>query len=303
VAQPGDAKEWRGHDILTDVPSEQDHGPGVTQTATYTYGHSPTVVGVHAARTASREAAFFLPYLAPGMRLLDAGCGPGTITLGLARAVAPGETVGIDVERSVVERAQALASEQRLPNVRFEVGNALRLPFEDQSFDAVFAHTLLEHLSDPIAALHEARRVLRPGGMIGLRDCDWGSGVFWPPDPAVQRAMDLYERVWQHNGGQPYCGRQFRALLREAGFTRIETSASFRWDGSNDGSPNSSRAFGELLSQRLLLPNLAEPILANGWADETTLQQISRACANWSQHPDAFAAMTMVEAVAWQARQ
>jgi ubiquinone/menaquinone biosynthesis C-methylase UbiE len=265
----------------------------------YTYGHSPAIVGVHAARSATREAAFFLPHLTPGMRLLDVGCGPGTITLGLAAAVSPGEAVGIDVEETVLDRARTLAKQERAANLRFEQASAHTLPFDDDTFDAVFAHTLLEHVPDPRLVLTEMRRVLRPGGVLGVRDCDWGSGVFWPADPLVQQAADLYARVWSHNGGHPNLGRQLRALLRAAGFTRIATSTSFRWDGSHDDPTNGSPAFGALLAQRLLLPNFADPIIANGWADQATLQRISQACTQWSTHPDAYVAMIMTEAVAW----
>jgi ubiquinone/menaquinone biosynthesis C-methylase UbiE len=91
-------------------------------------------------RTAAQNADFFLPHLRPGMRLLDAGCGQGSITIGLADAVAPGEVVGLDRDPEQVERARALAAERGVTNVRFEVGDAYALPFPDASFDAVFAH-------------------------------------------------------------------------------------------------------------------------------------------------------------------
>lgn len=259
---------------------------------TYTYGHSPVVVDVHEARTAQGEAAFFLPRLRPGMRLLDAGCGPGTITLGLAGAVAPGEVVGIDAEPGVLTRAQARAAALAVDNVTFRPADVYALPFPDGAFDAVFAHTLLEHLRAPDAALVELRRVLRPGGVLGVRDCDWGSAVFWPPDAAVARGAALYARVWAHNGGQPDCGRRLRALLRGAGLTGVETSASFRWDGSKEA----SRSFSRLLAERLRLPNFAEPIRAQEWAGAAELEAVAAGCAAWSRHPDAFAAVVMVEA-------
>jgi ubiquinone/menaquinone biosynthesis C-methylase UbiE len=77
------------------------------------------------------------------MALLDCGCGVGSITLGLAAAVAPGEVVGVDLQPAQLERARALAAERGATNVRFEAADVYALPFSDASFDAVFAHTLL----------------------------------------------------------------------------------------------------------------------------------------------------------------
>lgn len=262
--------------------------------STYTYGHHQVVVDVHLRRTAALEAAFFLPHLRPGMRLLDAGCGPGSITIGLARAVAPGEATGIDREAGVLERGRSLAAEQDVSNLRFEAAGVYDLPYADASFDAVFAHTLLEHVRDPARALTELRRVLRPGGVIGVRDCDWSSGIFAPADDAMEQAVDLYARVWEHNGGHPTCGRQLRSWLMQAGFGAVESSASFRWDGT----PASSRSFGELLAERFRLPNFIEPVLAMGWSGRETLTRISDGCEAWSRLPDAFAAMIMCESVA-----
>jgi ubiquinone/menaquinone biosynthesis C-methylase UbiE len=256
------------------------------------------VVGVHAARSAGKEAAFFLPHLRPGMRLLDVGCGPGTITLGLAVAVAPAEVIGVDLSETVLEHARVAASQAAAQNVRFERADATQLPYADSTFDAVFAHTLLEHVPDPLHVANELKRVLKPGGVIGVRDCDWGSRVYWPEDALVRQAVDLYARVWRHNGGHPNLGRRIPALLREAGFATITTSTSFRWDGSRDHPTNGSRTFGQLLAQRLLLPNFQKPIIENGWSDLKTLQNISQACTQWADHPDAYAAMIMTEGVA-----
>jgi ubiquinone/menaquinone biosynthesis C-methylase UbiE len=83
----------------------------------------------YATRTADRQAAFVLPHLRPGMDLLDVGCGPGTITLGLAQAVAPGHVTGIDHDSVHVEAATALAAERGVNNVTFQTGDALSLPF------------------------------------------------------------------------------------------------------------------------------------------------------------------------------
>lgn len=146
------------------------------QADTYTPGYSSPMVSFMAQRTADTHATFFLPHLKPGWRLLDAGCGPGTITLGLARKVAPGHVIGIDVEDSQFAASREEAQRQDL-NVEFRKAIVYELPFEDQSFDAVFSHALLEHLSDPAVAIAEFCRVLKPEERSV---CDQGPGR--PPD-------------------------------------------------------------------------------------------------------------------------
>src|SRR5215467_4770419 len=90
---------------------------------TYLPGHHPSIVANHAKRTAETSAGFFLTFLKPGMRLLDVGCGPGSITLGLARHVEPAETIGIDTSPAVIEAAKSLASTKATNHLSFEVGN------------------------------------------------------------------------------------------------------------------------------------------------------------------------------------
>ena len=136
----------------------------------YTHGHHESVLRSHRWRTAENSAGYLLPFLEPGMRLLDVGCGPGTVTLDLAARVAPGETVAVDRDAGVLTEARSLLDSREISGVEFRTGDVYALAFEDESFDVVHAHQLLRHLTDPVAALAEMRRVLRAGGVLAVRD-------------------------------------------------------------------------------------------------------------------------------------
>jgi SAM-dependent methyltransferase len=162
---------------------------------TYLHGHHDSVLRSHRWRTAENSAGYLLPRLAPTARVLDIGCGPGTITADLAARVPDGDVVGIDAAGDVLAMARAEADRRGQANVRFEVGDAYELGFEDETFDVVHAHQVMQHLSDPVAALTEMRRVCRPGGLIAARDGDYG-GMFWfPGDPELTEWQTLYRNV------------------------------------------------------------------------------------------------------------
>jgi len=122
---------------------------------TYTPGYSASAVAFMSGRSAERQARFILPRLKPGMRLLDIGCGPGTITVGLAAAVAPGPVTGVDMAESQLELARDNAAQNKIENVRFQRASIYELPFTDGEFEVVFAHAVFEHLKEPVAALRE----------------------------------------------------------------------------------------------------------------------------------------------------
>ena len=148
----------------------------------YTHGHPEVVVTAHATRGVADSAEYLVAHLVEGTDLLDLGCGPGSVTVGLARLIAPGRVVGIDTAASVLDQAREFAQREGV-DVDFQVANVYDLPFPDGSFDVVHAHQVLHHLGDPVAALGEARRVLRPGGLLAVRDADFSTFVLYPTDP------------------------------------------------------------------------------------------------------------------------
>jgi ubiquinone/menaquinone biosynthesis C-methylase UbiE len=97
------------------------------------------------ARRTGEVATFFVPHLRREMRLIDCGCGPGSITVDLAQAVAPGEVIGVDIREDALTQARTLAQERGIANVAFQAGSIYRLPYADVSFDAAFACAVLQH--------------------------------------------------------------------------------------------------------------------------------------------------------------
>ena len=135
-------------------------------TERYSHGHHESVLRSHQGRTAENSAGFLLPHLEAGQDLLDVGCGPGTITTDLAQRVAPGRTTGIDLSSDVIATARQTQDQAGRTDVVFEQASVYELPFADKTFDVVYAHQVLQHLSEPVAALIEMRRVLREGGVL-----------------------------------------------------------------------------------------------------------------------------------------
>jgi ubiquinone/menaquinone biosynthesis C-methylase UbiE len=214
--------------------------------------------------------------------------------VGLAGHVAPGVVIGIDITPAHIALAQTRAADAGLSNVRFETADIYTLPFPNAEFDAVFCHSILSHLRQPSQALGEIRRVLRPDGILGAREVDTEGMLVSPFDPLLPHVRDLWERVIRHNGGNTRIGKQLSALVRQAGFTHLEVSASYE-------------CFGASVAQRRATPSqmlehwqmILEQALQLGWIDQNTSVQIEAAWQGWSRHPDAFLAVPRWEVVGW----
>ncbi|HWV45104.1 MAG TPA: class I SAM-dependent methyltransferase [Nitrospira sp.] len=261
----------------------------------YSAGYDPLVLQGLARRSATRDAAFFVPHLTPVMHVLDCGCGPGGISVTLAALVPQGRVVGVDIEDRQLDMGRREAQQRGIGNVEFHHASLYALPFADESFDAVLAHAVLYHLAEPMNALRELWRILKPGGVIGLRDADFDGDVYYPAHEDVDRFWKLTMRVIEHNGGDPRFGRKQRRLLREAGFRNIAGSASSDAFGTLEMTAGYSRYFGSVF-----LNQHRELILNQQWVTDWELTAMQNALLDWGSNPDAFYARCRCEAVGWK---
>ena len=188
---------------------------------TCTPGYSEVAAAFMARRRLDPNGAFFLPHLKPGISVLDCGCGPGTITRDIARQVLPGRVSGVDFSANQVALATREAKAQGIANAEFRQGSVYELPFADNCFDAAFSHALLEHLKEPVRAAIELKRVLKPGGVLGVCTPDWGGFLLAPPSEKLLLAFEAYKQLQNRNGGDAYCGHKLGLYLNAAGFEAL----------------------------------------------------------------------------------
>jgi SAM-dependent methyltransferase len=153
-----------------------------------------------------------------GARVLEAGCGVGAQTITLAKRSPEARITSIDVSATSIAEARRNAGAAGITTVEFRHADILSLSFAARSFDHVFVCFVLEHLTDPVAALRALRRVLKPGGTITVIEGDHGSTIFHPEDPAAREAIQCLVDLQRRAGGNALIGRELYPLLVAAGF-------------------------------------------------------------------------------------
>ena len=259
----------------------------------YTMGYNDKFQKMLERRNVRTHAAHLLPHLEPGLRLLDLGCGPGTLSVGLAEAVKPAELHGIDMEESQVEMARAAAAAGGHGNAFFQTGDVTDLPFEDESFDVAHCHALLMHVPDTQAVLAEVKRVLKPGGLLSGRDLI-GSSCFAEPElGGLGDVWTTFLNLLEANGAHPQMGKELKRRFLEAGFSDIQASASFEYySKAEDVAFFHAFAGGWFFSA-----DTRETAAKHGLATPEQFEDWRRMMDEWKDTPGAFAAVAWGEAI------
>jgi SAM-dependent methyltransferase len=263
----------------------------MTTESTYTVGHKEGALKYLRFRTAERSCAFFRRDVHPASRILDCGCGPGSITIGLAQWAPDGETVGIDIGAQQLDGARALARDLGVKNVTFRQGDIFALPFEDNSFDVVFSQTVLYHIPNPQEALAEIKRLLRPGGLIALRDAINVDIFIWPDDPLIRDLARMVRLGAQRSGGNPDVGRELGTLLHSAGFDDVLFTLSFE---QAERSEERAEYFAAVAA--FTEGDLAALAVSQGWSTAERLAQGAARCRDLANTPGSIWALPFGQA-------
>jgi ubiquinone/menaquinone biosynthesis C-methylase UbiE len=172
--------------------------------------------------------------ISPKDRVLDVGCGSGSMARLIARSFPSTEVIGVDVRQQYLDFAKATARDQGIGNVTFRSGDVFDLPFEDASFDIVWSKYLLQWLKEPKSALAELKRITKPGGLVVSCDYVGFATEHFPIAPELDRQLrDIMAALVDCN-----IGRKVAPYMTALGFrdvqVEMETDTLFTVIGSID---------------------------------------------------------------------
>ena len=282
-----------------------------SQAHSYVQGHSSHTVSSHLRRTAESDAAFLLPHIKKTDHILDVGCGPGTITIGLAQRASEGHTIGLDISPAVLKQARLLADEANLKSddgpgsLTFQEGNILqRLPFDDATFDIAFASQVFGHLplpDLPIQAMTEIYRVLKPGGILATRDAI--AQHFYPRSLDLDRLwVGNFERAMRKEGGpiQDPTGSVMPTIFRKCGFD-VDGGKFILATSSKVTSTREGRDFFVSRAKGQFAPGDS---FHKAWLDagigEDEVRETLEAADKWAETDDAWYLAVQGEMLGWK---
>lgn len=218
------------------------------------------------------------------------------MTVDFAKHVPHGHVTGVEYVPGPLEAARALASSEGVSNISYQVGDIHDLPFADNTFDIVHAHQVLQHIADPIQGFQEMRRVVKPGGIVAVRES--ASLTWYPESEGITAWHELGERMGRAKGGNPHPGRLIHTWARKGGFCRenIKTSAS-SWCFS---SPDERKYWGGSMEERARSSGFATVAVKEGFASRQDLEKIATGWRAFVEDEDAWFGLLHGEVLCWK---
>ncbi|EEB08661.1 UbiE family methyltransferase [Schizosaccharomyces japonicus yFS275] len=264
----------------------------------YTHGYHPSVLRSHSKRTVRNSAAFVLPFLKDGMRILDIGCGPGTITIDFARMLPQAQVIGIDMSKDVINIAEENARRAKIKNVQFEVGDIHTLQQPKNNFDMVFAHQVLQYVKDPVECLTLMKSFAKSeSGFVAARESILAAFAWCPETANMSQWQRIYSAVAYANGGEPNAGKYLHRWARRAGFRPdkiLKGSSTTLFCDEED-----IKWWSSLWAERILKSRFYQTVLTNKIAKPEELKAISKGWIDWAASEDCWFLLVRGEIIAF----
>jgi SAM-dependent methyltransferase len=241
----------------------------------------PGAMAIMAARTLASSHATLLRLLAPGLSVLDVGCGPGTLTVEIARRVTPGPVVGMDASREMIIAAEEASPPGTVPNLIFYTGD-IRDSGWDGEFDLVNASRTLGWIPDPAAALSRMARAAAPGGSVVVLDYDHTMAEWSDPPEAWTRFYRAFLAWREAIGLDNAIVRRLPALIRSAGLVGLEQTRQVTTVRA--GTADFFRVAG---SWRMMIESRGRQMVAAGHLSDAERRQALDAFTEWMTAPGA----------------
>jgi ubiquinone/menaquinone biosynthesis C-methylase UbiE len=198
--------------------------------------------------------------------------------------VPQGSVLGVDISPTVLEQAKANAARKNLQNINFQTGNILGgLPFPDHSFDVVFTHQCLVHLSDPIKALREMKRLCRVGGIVASREGD--VHIWYPQSDVLEGFLELAGEIMRRAG----------VWARQAGFRSDEIEKSV--SGTCSASPEKRERFRMFVHDQLGEKSMMRGAALKMGKTQEQLDEVLKAIDDWAVNEDGWVSMMCGEII------
>jgi ubiquinone/menaquinone biosynthesis C-methylase UbiE len=243
-------------------------------------------------RAADIYADLLLPELTAETDLVDIGCGDGELTVDLASSAR--SVVGVDLDEQDLVLARERTEREGVTNATFEVADAYALGLGDAVADAVLGHSVLEALEHPLGALAEMRRILRPGGVVGVASVEYGGLILaGPHEDLVRRFYSIREQLWIREAADPYLGRRLRGLLTESGFSDVEATTK----AISYGTREAVSTFGQGRAEDCRDEWYSTSAVDAGLATPAELEEMHDAWLDWAESSASYASFTWCRAV------
>ncbi len=244
-------------------------------------------MGIMAPRTLANSHPTLLHILRPGVSVLDVGCGPGTLTMEIARRVDPGAVVGMDVNPKMIRAAEAATPPRTIPNLIFYTRDIQDSDWQEE-FDVVNAARTLEWIADPAAALARMARAAVPGGLIVALDVDHTRATWSNPPASWIRFYRAFLAWREACGFDNAVGRRLPLLSEQAGL--VDTTSTTAMTTVRAADADFFRVAGRW---RMLIEGRGRQMVAAGHLRETERRGALDGYTGWMQDPDA--ALTVYE--------